>query len=842
MMVTLEEEFAAYGGGNEYRWIGPPGCGKTHKAAHLAAWAARKYGPEKVMLTSFSKAAAAILRGRTDIPKENVGTLHSLALRAIGGLGSRRNVVSSRKGHLKLFSEKYPRYAIQAVRTVDNDGSYSTAKSDFPGEALLNERDRLAELLRDQEAWKPEIRYFHDAWERFKQEEGLIDFHDMIRIAYEDTDCAPGDPDVMVCDEAQDFSLLQTRLIRKWGLRTQFFILIGDDDQCQPPDTLVHTPGGIKSISELNPDSDSLLSWDPKTYGILGNGKPIRFQRQDSYADGLLKVKAGERESRCTKNHLWTTRWNYPVADRLYAVYLMHLEGKWRVGWTKLIRSDHTLHLGVRARLERADAAWILRVTDSKAEASILESFIATQYGLPLMMFQTHTTRLLYTQPVLDSFFQLLNSNEQMERAKRCLEDHGRLLELPFWTRERAAKNKYGTVIQVTAASNLIPGAMQIARVDGSGRDQFSWHAIQAVTPVAYRGNVTGLQVDRYHTYIADGLVTHNCVYQFRGASPDSLIDPPIKSDHYGILDQSYRVPRQVHAYATKWIERVDPDHRLAKEYKPRDADGVVSSIDATYREPFNVINDAAGQLKNGRSVMFIATCNYMLHEMIRIMRQNGVPYSNKYSPGNNYWNPLKRHKFMHGLLSFLPAVTGEQRAWTVEELCSWADCLKGMARKWRDKISDVPLQVAADEKILDMVLGDKYDALFDAMDKGEGLQFFLGNTLAEYRDDLHRDDKYPGTMQYVENVIASGGVETLYNQELINRVTIGTIHSVKGGEADVVYLFPDIPEAMKLSWNYNTGGSRDDIYRLFYVGMTRAREELVLAAPAAQTLAVRFA
>jgi len=563
MVTTLEEEFAAYGGGNEYRWIGPPGCGKTHKAAHLAAWAARKYGPEKVVLTSFSKAAAAILRGRTDIPKENVGTLHSLALRAIGGLGSRRNVVSSRKGHLKLFSEKYPRYAIQAVRTVDNDGSYSTAKSDFPGEALLNERDRLAELLRDQEAWKPEIRYFHDAWERFKEEEGLIDFHDMIRIAYEDTDCAPGDPDVMVCDEAQDFSLLQTRLIRKWGLNTQFFILIGDDDQC---------------------------------------------------------------------------------------------------------------------------------------------------------------------------------------------------------------------------------------------------------------------------------------VYQFRGASPDSLIDPPIKSDHYGILDQSYRVPRQVHAYATKWIERVDPDHRLAKEYKPRDADGVVSSIDATYREPFNVINDAAGQLKNGRSVMFIATCNYMLHEMIRIMRQNGVPYSNKYSPGNNYWNPLKRHKFMHGLLSFLPAVTGDQRAWTVEELCSWADCLKGMARKWRDKISDVPLQVAADEKILDMVLGDKYDALFDAMDKGEGLQFFLGNTLAEYRDDLHRDDKYPGTMQYVENVIASGGVETLYNQELINRVTIGTIHSVKGGEADVVYLFPDIPEAMKMDWNYNTNGSRDDIYRLFYVGMTRAREELVLAAPAAQTLAVRFA
>ena len=59
-------------------------------------------------------------------------------------------------------------------------------------------------------------------------------------------------------------------------------------------------------------------------------------------------------------------------------------------------------------------------------------------------------------------------------------------------------------------------------------------------------------------------------------------------------------------------------------------------------------------------------------------------------------------------------------------------------------------------------------------------------------------------------------------------QVVVGTIHSVKGGQADVVYLFPDLSQAGDAQ--YRRGGAqRDSVIRLFYVGATRARERLYL-------------
>src|SRR5262245_9633760 len=70
----------------EYRVFGPPGCGKTSYLEKQIAHAAGKFGNDRVMVTSFSKAAAAEIASRTDdIPREQIGTLHSICYRAIGG-------------------------------------------------------------------------------------------------------------------------------------------------------------------------------------------------------------------------------------------------------------------------------------------------------------------------------------------------------------------------------------------------------------------------------------------------------------------------------------------------------------------------------------------------------------------------------------------------------------------------------------------------------------------------------------------------------------------------------------------------------------------------------------
>ena len=59
-------------------------------------------------------------------------------------------------------------------------------------------------------------------------------------------------------------------------------------------------------------------------------------------------------------------------------------------------------------------------------------------------------------------------------------------------------------------------------------------------------------------------------------------------------------------------------------------------------------------------------------------------------------------------------------------------------------------------------------------------------------------------------------------------KVVVGTIHSVKGGQSDVVYLFPDLSQAGDAQYARG-GAARDSVIRQFYVGVTRTREKLYL-------------
>ena len=77
--------------------------------------------------------------------------------------------------------------------------------------------------------------------------------------------------------------------------------------------------------------------------------------------------------------------------------------------------------------------------------------------------------------------------------------------------------------------------------------------------------------------------------------------------------------------------------------------------------------------------------------------------------------------------------------------------------------------------------------------------------------------------VQFPALVAAKRGPQAL---EQTPRVIVGTIHSVKGGQADVVYLFPDLSQAGDAQYRRD-GPPRDSVIRQFYVGVTRAREKL---------------
>ena len=71
-------------------------------------------------------------------------------------------------------------------------------------------------------------------------------------------------------------------------------------------------------------------------------------------------------------------------------------------------------------------------------------------------------------------------------------------------------------------------------------------------------------------------------------------------------------------------------------------------------------------------------------------------------------------------------------------------------------------------------------------------------------------------------------------------KIIVGTVHSAKGGEAGEVLLFPDLSRQGLQQWL--TGGEgADAIRRMFYVGFTRTKWNLHLAAPSIGGMAVNW-
>jgi len=78
-------------------------------------------------------------------------------------------------------------------------------------------------------------------------------------------------------------------------------------------------------------------------------------------------------------------------------------------------------------------------------------------------------------------------------------------------------------------------------------------------------------------------------------------------------------------------------------------------------------------------------------------------------------------------------------------------------------------------------------------------------------------------TENYIRNMLANS--EKITQQP---RITLSTIHGAKGGEADNVLVLPDIT---KSALDHNDMDP-DELHRLFYVAVTRARNSLHILEP----------
>jgi len=274
-------------------------------------------------------------------------------------------------------------------------------------------------------------------------------------------------------------------------------------------------------------------------------------------------------------------------------------------------------------------------------------------------------------------------------------------------------------------------------------------------------------------TYIAGD--DDQAIFRWAGADVDSFIAQKGKVMQ---LTQSYRIPQVVHDVASKIVNKIQ--HRLPKEWRPKTQRGLLS-----YYDEFKQVN-----MKQGNWLV-LARTKFMLTDVEEALYEQGLYYQNKFKTNKEQ--------------DLYKAVT------------DWENVRKGVNINYDQivRIASYMSQNHFEKQAL------KY------IDK-EGM---YGVPELRERQWLRTDkiwyeafDQAPSrSIRYIRRMRENG--EKLNSSP---RITLSTIHGVKGGEQDNVVLLTDLSRNTQINYEKNP----DDENRLFYVGATRTKTHLHIIRP----------
>lgn len=524
------------------------GSGKTRVITHRIASLVRNHGVHgsRILAVTFTNKAAKELRGRVEeslgdrVEGLSVGTFHSICVRILRRYAS----LTGRRSDFVIYDEN-DQEALLKVILRDEEALAKEANRGWPpdlkpsGVVEAIERSKR-KLLRpnDIEEKDESAAIFRRIWSRYEAQlvgANAFDFADLIVYAMH---MAERQDDVgealrsrwqhVMVDEFQDTDEPQFRLVRALASATNNLCVVGDDDQCHPPGTVVQTTrsGNTKVIEDLK-DDDVVVGWDRSA---LRDGRRVRVSSR-TYEGPMHEVVVGGQRVQMTSNHRLVCRWADRRSDAC-VVYLMWRDGfGFRVGWCQLFNAEGALHLGQRARLEKADRVWVLGMFDGRTAASVYESIAAPKYGLPTITFEPAYGAQHMTAASIEEIFGALEDGTaeagmlalgNHERGMLCLADHDLDFELPFYPIPGKSWEAMGrTTLFECYAANLLPGLMMLPVAQKHGNTE--WVPIETMENEWYEGKVYSLAVERDETYVANGVVVHNCIYTWRGAMPEYI-------------------------------------------------------------------------------------------------------------------------------------------------------------------------------------------------------------------------------------------------------------------------------------------------------------------------------
>ena len=467
----------------------------------------------------------------------------------------------SEEGYLK--EEELRRYTPDISKIVSllkcNLLDCTTANIEFLGEKYDVEVDEIVKMLVVQ------------VMEESVTMEDEFDFDDQLFMPiYHDISFPKFD--LIVIDECQDLNAAKQEMAFRSLKEGGNLIAIGDRHQCQPGDTRVticHKIGDRWNPAKYScthlrdiKAGDCVVAFNGRERAYVNQARVVQVA-QRAYCGTLLSVTTEEgKTTRCTPSHKFLVKWVKDLPTELWCTYVMRKGNYYRVGWCQVFTVRGDFHLGMRSRLEDADAAWIVGIHVTKAEASFNEQKLALLYGIPTVMFLETNGNYIYSQDNLDDFWSWTIAGLDLDASIILLfEELGLSKDTPFYVKGASRKKGRTTCFELEASNfRMLQEYVELPSTDNisSSRGK-SFTKVTSVTSEMYQGYVYSLEVDLYGTYIADGVCTHNSIYGFSGAdsaSMDTLADRMELCGNFVELPLTVtrRCPKAVVVHANKYV------------------------------------------------------------------------------------------------------------------------------------------------------------------------------------------------------------------------------------------------------------------------------------------------
>ena len=805
----------------------------------------------KLIYTTFSKAGADEMKERMDKLMGQLGmghinvqvrTLHSFFLSVIRTFGLNKRIINaSERTKMVRQACKDAEYSLKDddLMIIDNLLSYQM------NNLLTNKKlvESYVNTLEDLTVEKYSI--INASFRKQKDDDNCMDYDDMQYYLWlwlvkwqKSSNQVEKDTAVAVrnyckavytdfyIDEAQDVSKIQFEIIKaivsdpdNKNKLDKNLVFIGDDDQCLLEDTLITTDSGLKIIKDIQ-TGDKVLSVD--------NGKIVKSTVMDIYSHGINN--------------------SIPLV--------------------KIITSSGRSYIAT---------------ADHKVMVKIPEKF------------RDNTIEIDGNKYVIsDNIRKLLRENNEELDIKKIsdkLNVFGYTLELPHFGKDVKTNNDYIITSAMSLSSGMIFGRLSDNNEDTVDDEIISVEVINKSEMIKQEKRVYCLNLASNHNYFANGLLTHNCIYQWRGSDPSIILTIGAKFNMQTfVLSTNYRCLNEIVDYAATGIKC--NNSRFDKSMNAFNNGGSVKIYPSAKEDLCTLSIAALNQIKywlsQGDKVSDIAVLsrnNFHLALLSNMLLREGI-YCNmtedmKLTKSYMYsdvkdiialseptWKADLTAKVLWRLCRYMGAANSriiasfqDSCALSLEDTLGWL--LKHFVNKDLDFSKKLNINMQAEQqmqyqmaKLSSETTNDMY-TLYRTLSSGSRedkirslLYQYLQATSFMYKSK-DKNRSITGLVQYIINLMKKDGVEKMLEFMRVteqleggrmvipgDKLTLTTIHSAKGREWKNVIMF-GCDNVSQPSFDGIYDMIQDDIpmsdifenideeRRLFYVGNTRAKENL---------------